>query len=320
MSLPPDPVDHATRVAAPQSLHVAVTGASGLIGSAVVPMLSASSHQVTRLVRREAGVNEVRWDPAIGRLDAARLEGVDAVVHLAGENLAAGRWSANRKRQIRESRVQSTRLLSEALAGLRRPPRVLVSASAVGIYGDRGEELLADGSVPGAGFLADVTQAWEQAAEPAAAAGIRVVYLRFGVVLSRTGGALAKMLPAFRLGIAGRLGDGRQWLSWLSIDDATGIVHHVLLDPSMRGPVNAVAPFPVRNADFTNTLARVLRRPALVPVPRLALRLALGEMADAALLASTRAVPTRLLDAGYRFRHASLEHALPYLLGVDLPE
>jgi len=297
-------------------LHVAVTGASGLIGSAVSRRLEAAGHRVSRLVRRTAGPGEISWDPAAGALDPATLEGTDAVVHLSGENVGA-RWTTERKARIRSSRVASTRLLSETLAGLQRPPEVLVSASAVGIYGNRGDEVLTEESPPGdptRDFLVSVTQEWERAAEPARVEGIRVVHPRFGVVLSAAGGALRKMLLPFRLGVGGRFGSGRQWMSWISIDDAAEAVHRGLLDEALQGPINVTAPGPVTNRDFTRTLARVLSRPAPFAVPAAALRFALGEMAGGTILSSTLAVPATLLQADFRFSHPDLESALQHVL------
>jgi len=306
---------HARAALAP--LHVALTGASGLIGSALVPFLTTGGHRVTRLVRRPPGRGELRWDPAAGALDPAGLEGLDAVVHLAGENVGAGRWTAARRRRIRSSRIEGTALLARTLARLARRPRALAAVSGVGIYGDRGAEPLPDGSAPGPtnDFLAEVTQAWERAAEPARDAGIRVAQPRLGAVLSPRDGALAKLLPLFRVGAGGRIGNGRQWLSWLAVDDAVGIIHHALAADALAGPFNAVAPDAVTNAAFTATLGRVLGRPALLPVPSLAVRAVFGEMAEATILASQRAVPTRLIASGYRFRHPRLEGALRFLLG-----
>lgn len=295
---------------------VAVTGASGLIGSALVRSLRADGHEVRRLVRGTPRPDrgEIGWDPAAGRVDAEGLAGVDAVVHLAGENVGK-RWTAEVKRRIRESRVRGTSLLAGTLAALPRPPRVLVSASAIGYYGDRGEETLTEGSGAGDDFLAEVGEAWEAAAEPAARAGIRVVLPRTGVVLTPEGGALERMLPVFRLGLGGRLGDGRQWMSWVSLPDVVRAFSYAVDTDSLSGPVNVVAPEPVTNAEFTRTLGRVLGRPTPAFVPRTALRLAFGEMADATLLASQRVLPARLLEAGFRFRHPSLEGALRAVLG-----
>jgi uncharacterized protein (TIGR01777 family) len=298
-------------------MKILVTGASGFIGSALVPFLTTGGHSVTRLVRREPDGKrgEIRWDPDGGILDARGLEGHDAVVHLAGEGVATGLWTRARKARILESRARGTSLLAETLAGLTRKPGVLLSASAVGYYGSRGDEVLREDGPPGTGFLAEVTRAWENAAAPAEKAGIRVVLARIGIVLGAGGGALAKMLPAFRMGIAGRLGDGRQYMSWIAIDDVLGAIDHALRSNDLSGPVNVTAPEPVTNAAFTRTLARVLSRPAILPVPALALRLALGEMADEALLASTRAVPARLLARGFGFRYPELEGALRHVLG-----
>lgn len=298
-------------------MKILVTGASGLIGSALVPFLSAGGHDVIRLVRSEpkAGEAAVRWDPEAGTIDAAGLDGLDAVVHLAGENVAEGRWTAEKKRRIRDSRVKGTRLLCEALAGLARPPRVLVSASAVGYYGDRGDELLTEESPPGSGFLAGVAREWEAAAEPARRAGIRVVHPRMGAVLTPAGGALAKMLPPFRAGLGGRVGSGRQYLSWIAIDDLLGAILHLLVTEVLQGPVNVVAPRPVTSSEFAATLGRVLGRPARLAMPAFAARLAFGEMADEVLLASARVTPERLVASGYRFRYPELEGALRHLLG-----
>jgi uncharacterized protein (TIGR01777 family) len=298
-------------------LHLVVTGAGGLIGSALLPRLTRRGHRVSRLVRRSAGAGEISWDPSRGALDPADLEGVDAVVHLAGENVGA-RWTAARKRRIRSSRVAGTKLLSAALARLRRRPAVLVSASAIGIYGDRGDETLTETSSLGNGdrdFLASVTQEWEAAADPARAAGIRVVHPRFGVVLSPDGGALARLLLPFRLGLGGRLGSGSQWMSWISIDDTIGAIEQALSNPGLTGPVNVTAPEPVTNREFTRTLGRVLSRPTLFPVPAAALRLALGEMAESTVLASTRVLPTKLIEVGYHFTQPRLEEALRHVLG-----
>ena len=296
--------------------HVLVSGASGLVGRALVPFLTTGGHTVTRLVRSAPRAGEVRWDPAGGALEAAALPAVDAIVHLAGDNLAEGRWTAEKKRRILESRVRGTRLVAEAAAALPRPPRVLVCASAIGFYGDRGTEVLDETSAPGSGFLADVCRQWEAAAEPARAAGIRVVHLRFGVVLSSAGGALATMLLPFRLGVGGVLGAGTQYLGWIAIDDAIGIVLRALADERLHGPVNAVAPNPVTNREYTTTLGGVLGRPTLLGVPAFAARLAFGETADALLLASTRVVPRVLTDAGHPFRFPALAPALRHLLGV----
>jgi uncharacterized protein (TIGR01777 family) len=299
-----------------KTMKVAVTGSTGLIGSALVPFLTSGGHEVRRLVRRPPRRDdEVSWDPARGELDPASLEGVDAVVHLSGENLAGGRWTAARKERLRRSRIDSTRILSRAVASLDRPPKVLVSASAIGFYGDREEEWVTESSPPDDGFLARLVVEWEAAAEPAVEAGIRVAHPRTGVVLSPAGGALGKLLLPFRLGLGGVVGSGRQFMSWVSIDDAVGALHHALSDDRVSGPFNLVAPGPVTNREFTKTLGRVLGRPTPVPVPAFALKAALGEMAEATLLASTRVRPEVLQKTGYAFRFPGLEEALRHLLG-----
>jgi uncharacterized protein (TIGR01777 family) len=297
--------------------RIAITGARGLIGSQLVPFLTTGGHTVRRLVRGQAGGGDVAWDPARGQLEASALDGFDAVVHLAGENVGAGRWTPERKTAIRESRVRGTTLLAETLARLPRPPRVLVAASAVGIYGDRGDEVLDEHAAPGRGFLAEVGEAWERSADAARAAGIRVVHLRFGVILSPAGGALARMLPPFRLGLGGPIGSGRQWFPWASLDDAVGMIHHALHRPTLQGAVNAVAPEAVTNATFTAALGRALHRPAFLPIPAAALRLLFGEMADAALLASQCVTPRALEADGYPFRHPTLAAALAHVLGAQ---
>jgi len=296
-------------------IHVAVTGSHGLIGRELVPLLTTGGHRVTAVVRGEASPSDVLWDPRADSFEAPALDGIDAVVHLAGENIAAARWTEAHKRRVIESRVRATRVLCEGLARLPSPPKVLVSASAVGFYGDRGDEILDEDSPGGDGFLAGVARAWEAATEPAAAAGIRVVRLRFGVVLSPKGGALAKMLTPFSLGAGGPLGSGRQYWSWISLDDAAGAIYHALMTDSVHGPVNAVAPGSSTNIAFAKTLGRVLTRPSMARVPAFAARIALGKMVDELLLASTRVRPKRLLDSGYGFRHGDLEDALRHMLG-----
>jgi uncharacterized protein (TIGR01777 family) len=299
-------------------MRVAITGSTGLVGSEVVTVLSAAGHEVVRLVRRVPAPGEkavLRWDPVRREVDAAGLEVLDAVVHLAGENIASGRWNAARKAAIRASRVNGTRLLCDALAGLARPPKTLVCASAVGYYGDRGADVLTEESPPGAGFLPDVCREWEAAAEAAMRKGVRVVVLRIGVVLSPKGGALARMLPLFRAGLGGVIGSGRQYVSWVALDDLPLIILHALQCGDLSGPVNAVAPRPVTNRELTEALGKVLSRPTLFPVPAFALRLAVGEMADALLLSSARVVPKRLLETGYTFRSPDLEPTLRRLLG-----
>ena len=298
-------------------LRVVLSGASGLVGQALKPFLTTGGHQVLTLVRRQANpqVGEISWDPAAGTLDAAALEAVDAVVHLSGENIAAGRWTAERKRRFASSRVGSTRLLSEALAGLKRPPRVLVSASAVGIYGNRGEQTLTESSPAGAGFLADLCRDWEAAAAPAARAGVRVVHPRIGAVIAARGGALGKMLRPFQLGLGGVIGSGRQYMSWISLDDLLGVIHEALFNPEITGPVNAVAPEPVTNRQFVKTLGGVLHRPTVLPLPAAAVNLLFGEMGRTVLLEGARVVPAKLQSAGFEFRHPTLESALRAELG-----
>lgn len=297
-------------------MRIAMTGASGLVGSALRETLSAD-HRFTRLVRRpSADADTVQWDPDAGRVDAARLAGCDAIVHLAGESIAGGRWTPRRKARIRDSRVRGTRLLCETAARLEPRPRVVVCASATGWYGDRGDEILRETSAPGAGFLAGVCREWEQAADPARQAGIRVVHLRFGIVLSARGGALAKMLPPFRFGLGGPLGNGRQYWSWIGIDDVAGICRFVLDNDAIAGAVNVVAPAAATNQEFTRVLGRVLSRPAFLPVPAFAVRLLFGEMGDALLLASARVEPMALQAAGYEFRQPRLEEALRQALAA----
>lgn len=293
-------------------MRVLVSGASGLVGSALVQALEGGGHSVVRLVRRDPAANEIRWDPA-GGLAAKALEGFDAVVHLAGESIA-GCWTAAKKARIRASRVQGTGTLAAALARTGQPPKVMVCASAIGIYGDRGDEVLREESAPGGDFLAEVSKQWEAATEPAARAGIRVVSLRFGVVLSRSGGALARMLPPFRMGAGGRIGSGQQWMSWITLEDVVAVIQHALATDSLRGPVNTVAPNPVTNAQFTRALGEALHRPTIFPLPAFMVRLVFGEMGEALLLGSQRVDCGKLLASGYRFRRPELKPALQALL------
>jgi uncharacterized protein (TIGR01777 family) len=295
-------------------MKVLVTGSSGLIGSALVPALRGAGHSVVRLVREPPGPDAARWNPDDGSLDRSALDGVDGVVHLAGENIAAGRWTAKQKARIRNSRVRGTALLARAMRERDTKPKVFLSGSAVGFYGDRGAELLDETSARGLGFLADVCAEWEAAARLAADAGVRVVNLRTGIVLSREGGALRKMLPPFRVGLGGPVGSGTQYMSWIAIDDLVGALLYLLVTDSVTGAVNLVAPTAVTNREFTTALGRALRRPTLFKVPAFALRLALGEMADEMLLASIRAQPARLAASGYRFRYPDLEAALRHVL------
>lgn len=299
-----------------------ISGTHGLLGSAIAATLGTGGHDVVRLLRVRnpvagAPYSARTWDARTGSADD--LSGMDCVVHLAGANIAAGRWTAARRRAIRDSRVQGTRRLAEILAAADDPPPVLICASAIGFYGDRGDETVDESSSHGSGFLSDVCQAWEKAAEPARQAGIRVVHLRFGIVLTPAGGALATMLPPFRFGVGGRLGDGRQFMSWISLDDAVGAVLHAERTSALEGPVNVVAPTPVRNAELTRALARVLRRPAAIPVPATLIRRVLGDMGQELLLAGARVVPGRLQETGFAYRDPDLESALRHVLGRIRP-
>jgi uncharacterized protein len=298
-------------------MKVLISGSTGLVGSSLCIALTKAGDAITRLVRESPRSRqpEIHWDPQKGTIDAAKLEGFDAVVHLAGESIAAGRWSEKQKGRILESRVRGTALLCETLAKLKNKPEVLVCASAIGIYGDRGDVIVDESSPPGSDmFLVDVCKEWEAATEAASAAGIRVVNLRFGVVLSPKGGALAKMLLPFKLGVGGVVGDGKQYMSWIALDDAVGAIQHVIATDTVRGPVNAVSPQPVTNYEYTKTLGKVLARPTIFPVPAFAARLAFGQMADELLLASTRVKPVKLIETGYPFRYAELEGALRHVL------
>lgn len=290
--------------------RIAISGASGFVGRALIAHLERSGHEVLRLVRGSASEpHGVRWQPDTGELDGRALGAVDAVVHLAGENVAGGRWTPARRAAIAASRGPTTERLARSLARLPVPPRTLISASATGIYGDCGDARLDERTPPGQGFLAEVAQAWEAATQPAASAGIRVVHLRIGMVLDRSGGALARMLLPFQLGLGGRLGSGQQWVSWIHRQDLVAAIAFLLGQESLRGPVLAVAPEPVTNREFTRALGRALRRPAVLPVPAFALRLLFGAMADELLLSSQRATPRALLTAGFQFAHPNLAEA-----------
>lgn len=298
-----------------ERVRIAITGTSGFIGSALVTALSGHGHDVVPIVRRPAAAGEISWDPAGGRLDAADLQGVDAVVHLAGAGIGDHRWTDDYRRTLVESRTRSTNLLSEAIAAAKDGPQVLLSGSAVGFYGPSGDEILDERSPAGADFLAQLCRDWEASTATAAAAGVRVVHLRTGIVLGRGGGVLTKLLPLFKLGLGGRFGSGRQWMSWITLDDEIGAIEH-LLTSSASGAHNLTAPTPVTNAELTSTLAGVLRRPALLPVPAFAPRLLLGaDRADALLLTGQRVVPRALQADGFVHRHPDLRPALEHVLG-----
>ena len=299
-------------------LTVAITGSSGFLGRNLRHFLTTGGHRVLRLVRSRAktGDGAVYWNPERGTVDHAGLEGVDAIVHLAGEPLVGVRWTEAKKREIMRSRRDGTEWIAHTAARLSPPPRVLVCASAVGYYGDRGDEILTEECPAGRGFLAEVCTAWEKAAAPARRAGIRVVHLRQGVALSPDGGALQLMLPAFRAGAGGRLGSGRQYMPWIGLDDTLGLILHAIATPDVRGPMNVTAPLPVTNATFTSALGRVLRRPTFVPVPSLAVSALLGEMGRAVLLGGQRALPAKAEKTGYEFLHPSIDEALRFGLGA----
>ncbi len=289
-------------------MRLLLSGSHGLVGKALVTRLEAASHEIFRLVRyAPSSESEIEWSPDRYSIALARLDGFDAVIHLAGESIAEGRWNEEKKKRIRESRVKGTKLLGDALANVSRPPKSLIGASAIGYYGNRGDEILTETSAPGDGFLADVCVEWEKATQLATEKGIRVVNTRFGIILSPEGGALAKMLTPFRMGVGGKIGTGKQWMSWIALDDVVEGVMYALTNESLRGPVNFVAPNPVTNAEFTKTLGRVLSRPTFFPVPAFAARVAFGE-------SSQRVAPTRLKAGGYQFSYSELRSALSHLL------
>ena len=295
-------------------MKILVAGSSGLIGAALVQRLVDDGNDVLRLVRREAsGADEAQWDPVAGSIDAATLEGVEAVVHLGGASIAGKRWNTAYKQEIRDSRINSTRLLSETIARLQPKPAAFLCASALGYYADRADEILTENSPKGEGFLADVTAEWESATAPASEAGIRVCNMRIGVVLSKTGELPRSMLTPFKLGLGGKLGNGRQYMSWVHLDDVVGAFVHALNAPSLSGPVNIAAPNPVTNAEFTRALAKALSRPAIFTVPGFALRIAMGEMAQFAL-GSARLYPLRIIESGFKFRWDDVESALRDIL------
>lgn len=302
----------------PPAAGFLLSGASGMLGTALRNALAARNSFVLRLVRgTRTAPNQLQWDPSAAAIPHSEgLEGLDAAIHFSGANLGAHRWTPAYKRVLAESRVNSTRTLATALAGLRRPPKMLLTASAVGIYGNRGDELLDETSPLGSGYLADLCKQWEAAAQPAVDAGIRVIHLRFGVVLGPgPGGALARLLPVFRLGLGALLGNGRQYMSWISLPDALAAIFFLLESPTLAGPINLTAPNPVTNDQFTRALAHQLHRAVFLTVPAFALRLAFGEMADEILLSSTRAYPAKLAAAGFQFSHANLIYALQAILG-----
>jgi uncharacterized protein (TIGR01777 family) len=295
-------------------MKIVVSGASGLIGTQLVAKLSSSGHEVVRLVRRSPKAGEIQWNPKSGTLDAAALEGTDAVIHLSGAGIGDKRWTDGYRKEILDSRTATTALLANTMASLSRKPSVFLSGSAIGIYGARNDEQLTEVSTHGTGFLAEVCEQWEAAAKPAVDAGIRTVYLRTGIVLSPKGGALKKLLPLFKLGVGGKFGNGKQWQSWISIDDEIGAIEH-LLTANVSGAVNLTAPNPVTNAEFTKVLASVLKRPAIVPVPTFAPKILLGgELADALLFTGQRVIPAALNASGYMFKHTTIESAFRSLL------
>lgn len=302
-------------------MKVLISGASGLIGSALRQRLESAGHPIGRLVRStpnpDPEAREVFWDPGEGKIDAVGIEGYEGVVHLAGETIAAGRWDEATKQRILDSRVKGTSLLAETLAKLHSPPRVLVCASGSSYYGSRGDEVVTEETPIGKGFLPEVCRAWEGAADRARACGIRVVHLRFGMVLSPKGGALAKMLPPFKLGVAGKIGRGDQYMPWITLDDAVRVIEFALLSDRVKGCVNAVSPNPVMNEEFTRTLGRALSRPTLFTMPMFAARLLFGEMAEELLLASCRAMPKRLVNWGFSFEHPEIEEAFRHVLKED---
>lgn len=299
------------------TLRIAVTGATGLIGAALTRHFAHGGHdilKITRSVKDDGDPSTINWQPSKGEIDPARLEGVDVIIHLAGESIAGWRWTAAKKAAIRNSRVESTRLLSETIANLKHPPRILLCASGMNYYGDGGDEIMDEDSPPGQTFLARVCKEWEAAADPAREAGIRTLHTRFGMVLSADGGPLQQMLTPFRLGLGGKFGSGRQYWSWIAINDAVGAIDHLIMNTDLDGPVNLVSPNPARNHEFTKTLGSVIKRPTVLPVQRFAAKVALGEMANELLLASTRVHPKRLLESGYAFRYPDLDSALHHLL------
>ena len=297
-------------------MKILITGSSGFIGAELLAYLRGRGHEVRRLVRKEAQLKEdcILWDPQHHELNPADFEGFDVVINLAGENIMGGRWTPEKKRKIKESRIMGTRILCELISRLQSPPRLLISASAIGFYGNRGDKLVSEDSPPGEGFLSEVCQKWESATESLVKKGIQVVKLRIGIVLSFKGGALGKMLIPFKLGLGGKIGSGRQWMSWISMDDLMGIFLHIIGHSEIQGPVNAVTPNPVTNRAMTKVLGRILHRPTIFPIPAFIVRLIFGEMADEMFLSSTRVVPNVLLQTGYSFLYPDLKGAITHIV------
>jgi uncharacterized protein (TIGR01777 family) len=295
-------------------MKILVSGSHGLVGKALTTSLANSGHEIVSLVRQSANDSEIEWHPNQGKINRQQLEGFDVVVHLAGESIASGRWTEEKKKKIRESRVKGTELLSSALARLSQPPSTLINASAIGFYGNRGDELLTEKSAPGEGFLPEVCMEWEKATGQAEAKGIKTIHTRFGIILDEKGGALERMLTPFRMGVGGKVGNGKQWMSWIALDDVISALRFLIDQPGSEGPVNFTAPNPVTNADFTEALGNVLSRPTLFSVPAFAARLAFGEMADELLLSSAKVEPERLKESGYQFKHPELSSALKAIL------
>jgi len=296
-------------------MKILIGGSHGLVGTALIKSLEAEGHEIYQLVRyAPRSDSEIEWSPDRYSIALALIEGFDAVVNLAGESIAEGRWTEDKKRRIRESRVKGTKLLGDALANLANRPKTFICASAIGIYGNRGDEILTETSAPGSDFLADVCVEWEKATALATEQGIRVVNARFGVILDKNGGALKKMLPPFRMGVGGKIGSGKQWMSWIALDDVVGALKFALGNETLRGPVNFVAPNPVTNAEFTKTLGKALSRPTLFPIPAFGVRLLFGEMGEALLLGGQRVAPKQLVSKGYQFQYSQIEAALPDVL------
>lgn len=297
-------------------MRILLTGSHGLVGSALTRALIADGHEVRPLVRFATGYgsHEIEWNPERYSIAMSRIEGFDALIHLAGESIAEGRWTDEKKKRIRESRVKGTRLLAESITTLKQPPRMFLCASAIGYYGNRADELLTEESAPGDDFLAGVCVEWEEATRAASEKGIRTANMRFGIILDTKGGALAKMLPPFRMGIGGKIGNGKQWMSWIALEDVVHAIQHALANETLIGPINYVAPNPVRNAEFTKALGKVLSRPTIFPIPAFGVRLAFGEMADALLLSSQRVQPTILEASGFQFTYPTLANALTHIL------